>query len=461
MYDFGTLADGRFYLSTEYADGRNLRTLIERHGPMPMTVAIPLLSQLASAVAHAHSRGVIHRDLKPENLILEKDHRGRDVLKVLDFGIAKIVAPDYKDSVEITKYGSIQGTPHYMSPEQVRSEGNDPRSDIYAIGCLAFELAVGVPPFRGASAMDVMHSQVYDQPPRLEKQRATDTIPDEYEDIVDKCLAKSADERFQSGGELVDALERIPGYSNVAEGGATRQYARISQTLLRKRPSQMDTAHFDDEEKTVEHSPVGHLQTHPLNPIDARSEAALDREMTAATLTIELSEALLTLGADDDSRLSIQLCLVQEMRSELEQVVDEIEELEQRRTQVEQRAKHSEASVRFSIGELRFELERAQKEENRSIEARVTPHINALERRLAQTDHDLQRQLHEITTRTTFLEQMCMAREQDLERALGELQRLAVTISNEYTGLPHIANLLAALPETGDGNDGEQDAPKA
>src|SRR5512146_1445426 len=146
VYDFGQLPDGRFYLSMEYADGQSVYQLVKRDDHFETPRALHVLGQLAYAVHHAHSRGVVHRDLKPDNLILV----GADeTLKVLDFGVAKIVASDHAESRALSSNNLVWGSPRYMAPERVRGVGDDPRSDLYAIGCIAFELIIGSAPFTG------------------------------------------------------------------------------------------------------------------------------------------------------------------------------------------------------------------------------------------------------------------------------------------------------------------------
>ena len=131
IYDFGQLPDGRFYLAMEYAHGQSVQKLLKRDDHFDVPRALSVLGQLAYAVHHAHSRGVLHRDLKPDNLILVGDD---ETLKVLDFGIAKIVSMDAPESVALSTGDMVWGSPRYMSPERVRGVGKDPRSDIYSIG---------------------------------------------------------------------------------------------------------------------------------------------------------------------------------------------------------------------------------------------------------------------------------------------------------------------------------------
>src|SRR5262249_48672864 len=148
LYDFGQLPDERFFLSMEYAEGEPLHLQRQRATWFAIPRALHVLDQLVRAVHHAHSRGVVHRHLKPDNLILVGND---EQLKVLDFGIAKIVASDDQESVVLSNNRELWGSPAYLSPERASGVGDDPRSDLYSIGCIAYELLVGMPPFRGTA----------------------------------------------------------------------------------------------------------------------------------------------------------------------------------------------------------------------------------------------------------------------------------------------------------------------
>jgi serine/threonine-protein kinase len=206
IYDFGQLEDERFFLSMEYADGEAVQKTLKRSGPFDVTRTLHVLGQLAYAVHHAHSRGVVHRDLKPDNLILVGD---RDTLKVLDFGIAKIVASDANESVALSTGKVVWGTPVYMSPERATGIGTDPRSDLYAIGCLAYELLVGAPPFTGHST-DVVKAHLTQVPQRVSYYAE---VPEELDSLVAKLLEKKPDKRIQTAAELFAALQKVPGYT--------------------------------------------------------------------------------------------------------------------------------------------------------------------------------------------------------------------------------------------------------
>jgi len=190
IHDFGRLPDGRFYIATEYAEGDSLDQVLRRLGVFTVARALPILIQLADAIDHAHSRGVIHRDLKPANLMLFERRGHGDQLKVLDFGVAKIIAPDDVDSILATGQGEIFGTPAYMAPEQVVAKASDPRIDIYAFGCIAFELVTGDPPFVGRP-LEVMSNHMWAPPRRPSQARPAADIPRRLDEIILTCLEKA------------------------------------------------------------------------------------------------------------------------------------------------------------------------------------------------------------------------------------------------------------------------------
>jgi hypothetical protein len=207
LYDFGQLPDGRFYLAMEYADGQPLGRVYRSKAKVEIPRALHILGQLVQAVHHAHSRGVVHRDLKPDNLVLVGPH---EHVKVLDFGLAKIVAPDHDESLALSGERELWGTPSYIAPERVSGIGDDPRSDLYAIGCMAYEMLVGEPPFRGTPA-DVVYAHVTKAPDPLAALRPGE-IPDQLESVVQRCLEKDPARRFQSPAELFAALRAVPGF---------------------------------------------------------------------------------------------------------------------------------------------------------------------------------------------------------------------------------------------------------
>src|SRR5258706_6236938 len=153
VFDFGT-AQGALYLIMEYVRGLDLAHVIQRDGPLPWSRAAPLLAQICGALQEAHELGIVHRDLKPENVLVTRSTAGRDYAKVLDFGLAKIDLPRLPTTD--TGRQQIVGTPYFMSPEQIRGDDVDVRTDIYSFGALMFEVLTGDHVFSGSTAVGVL-----------------------------------------------------------------------------------------------------------------------------------------------------------------------------------------------------------------------------------------------------------------------------------------------------------------
>ncbi len=212
IIDVGLTAEGGTpYLMMEFLEGENLSVRIKRMGKIRVGDAVEFAYQTASALSAAHSKGIIHRDLKPENLYLVPDPSvpGREVVKVLDFGIAKLRGDLQGDSVK-TQTGALMGTPPYMSPEQCRgiSDQIDHRTDIYALGIIMYEMLCGAPPFvgEGFGEILVMHLTRAVEPPRARNPG----IPEHLEAVILRALAKDANQRFGSMTELQAALATGP-----------------------------------------------------------------------------------------------------------------------------------------------------------------------------------------------------------------------------------------------------------
>lgn len=201
--DFG-FADGQAFLVMEWLDGENLDQRLAR-GPLDVATAIDIARQAAAGVAAAHDRGVIHCDLKPANLFLTRDHRGELLVKVLDFGIAKLVLHETK----LTATGVLIGTPNYMAPEQAEGNPIDARTDVYAIGVILYEMLTGTVPFLGETPLSVLHQHT-SRLPILPSARAPErAIPEALDDVVMRCLAKRLGERFPTMRAVGDALAEL------------------------------------------------------------------------------------------------------------------------------------------------------------------------------------------------------------------------------------------------------------
>jgi hypothetical protein len=208
IYDFGWDTDGSAYLVMEYLQGESLAARLAR-GRMAVTAVMTIARQIAGALAAAHQRNIVHRDLKPDNIFLvpDLDVSGGDRIKLLDFGIAKLL--DDSAQGRMTRPGAILGTPAYMAPEQVRGGAIDHRADLYSLGCIMFELCTGRPPFLGRNVSDVLVAQVHTPPPTVSSLVAD--VPLELEMVIQQLLAKDLAHRMPSAEAVVQALDAATG----------------------------------------------------------------------------------------------------------------------------------------------------------------------------------------------------------------------------------------------------------
>ncbi len=200
----GESEDGLIYLVMPFLKGELLSDREVRGGPMDMTLGVTLLKQMCAGLHHAHELQIIHRDLKPENVMLvPDDDGGAEHAVVMDFGLAKERRAD-PAIAKLTATGIILGTPEFMSPEQIRGKPLDARSDIYALGIVAFEMFTGKLPFQGRHAQEMMIARLRSQPVPIRTLRSD--VPDAVEKALTKALQTNPDDRFATAIELADAL---------------------------------------------------------------------------------------------------------------------------------------------------------------------------------------------------------------------------------------------------------------
>jgi WD40 repeat protein/tRNA A-37 threonylcarbamoyl transferase component Bud32 len=188
---------GRYYIAMEYLEGATLKEVIEKQGPLPPQRVIGILNQLASALDYAHEKGVVHRDIKPSNIILGPE----DHATITDFSIVKAA-----ESTGLTTTGQILGTPEYMSPEQGQGQEVTPRSDIYSLGVVLYEMLAGKVPFEAPTPLALMMKHASDPPPPIPEINAE--LPAAMQAAVEKALAKDPEDRYQTASELAHALRQ-------------------------------------------------------------------------------------------------------------------------------------------------------------------------------------------------------------------------------------------------------------
>lgn len=222
IHDFGVTERGQPFMVMEYIEGLNLADLSRQEGALPLAFGLDISIQICDGMTHAHETGILHRDIKPNNLLLKEytDNRA-PIVKILDFGLAKLKNLHQDSSMELTQFGQIFGSPIYMSPEQVRAEPLDERSDIYSVGCVLYQVLTGVPPHLGKSSAEVMAKHLTAAVMPLREMRPDLNLPESMEPVISKVLSKDPEERYQSMRVLREDLMQIRSSLPMTAGGAS------------------------------------------------------------------------------------------------------------------------------------------------------------------------------------------------------------------------------------------------
>jgi hypothetical protein len=209
IYDFGETPEGLIYLAMEFIEGRSLNGILDELITLPLARAASIITQCADALQVAHDLGIVHRDLKPDNIMVITA-RGKDTVKVVDFGIAKAVGAD-GGAQKVTKTGFVVGTPEYMSPEQLAGDPVDGRSDLYSLALVFYRMLTGGSPFPADSQQETMIKRLTDDPLPLATARPDVRFPPQLQRVLDRALARTPEDRYASAAEFARDVRGLAG----------------------------------------------------------------------------------------------------------------------------------------------------------------------------------------------------------------------------------------------------------
>jgi serine/threonine-protein kinase len=254
VFDFGTMEDGTLYIVMEFVQGRSVADVLEKDGAMPPERVVNILRQVSGSLEEAHNHGIVHRDLKPDNVVLAERAGQKDWVEVLDFGIAKRSTEHDPNEAKLTQQGMVLGTPPYMSPEQFTGQPVDVRSDIYALGVMAYEMLTGRLPWEANTAWEWASKHMTEPPTPLERQPLGPNVPDAMRSAITRALAKNKDERFATVREFFDAFSGgAVAPASASTGGSA---GAVSGTAMMDAPPPAAATHPSARVKTEMGAPV-------------------------------------------------------------------------------------------------------------------------------------------------------------------------------------------------------------
>ncbi len=287
VHDFGVTDEGSPYLVMAFLEGKSLAEATAGGKSLELKRAIHIFKQVCQGLGHAHEHGVVHRDLKPSNIMLVKLDDDPDFVKIVDFGIAKLLAPG-ESTDNLTRTGEVFGSPPYMSPEQCRAKEVDARSDIYAMGCLMYRTVSGVQPISGNDLIEYLYKHVNETPASFSIVAPELNIPAQLEEVIFKAMAKAPEDRFQSMAELKAALEPIYNTIPGAALTSTEIPRLVLEGELEKANAEQHAANETESQKTVPESSAAEK----ADKAETVSSAIADTTDGAISSSIKLSASV-------------------------------------------------------------------------------------------------------------------------------------------------------------------------
>lgn len=298
--DLDESEDGLPFIVMEYIEGRSLKDLIEKEGPVEPHRAVRIASQVAAALDAAHRLGMVHRDIKPANIVLIQSPAGEQA-KVLDFGIAKIKEARSADSsgMTLTGTGIVVGTPQYMSPEQAlgkRGSELDGRSDLYSLGVVLYQMLTGQLPFKADTTMQILLAHINTPPRPILDVRPDSDIPPSLAAVVMKCLAKDSHDRPASGAALIEALRAAETGSPPAATTDLEDASSATQVLRPQQPAQRVEAVLPSSAVTPRVPAATPLSAAPPEPIAQAAETGRKTRSSHNGMIAGIIAALVVIG---------------------------------------------------------------------------------------------------------------------------------------------------------------------
>tara|TARA_R110002096_G_scaffold408075_1_gene606927 strand:- start:18697 stop:20580 length:1884 start_codon:yes stop_codon:yes gene_type:complete len=255
LFDFGQGEDGALFIAMEYIEGKSLRQVLVKEGPLPPERVLAITSQICNSLSDAHATGIVHRDLKPDNVMLFARGRQSEAVSVLDFGIAKLRDEHGNITQQpMTQAGDILGTPQYMAPEQIRGDRVDARTDVYALGVMLYEMMTARLPFEGATVMALLSKHLTDTPVAPTVRRPELAIPEPISGLIMRCLAKNPDDRPRTMDEIEQLLVSMVGPSSML--------GTSPSSLSSPSPASFRPAAIGPDSQSMAEAPTGYASGH-------------------------------------------------------------------------------------------------------------------------------------------------------------------------------------------------------